>query len=277
MRSYLQEEVHIAALESTTDELIEKLELLKDAGQLDLSPDTLSQFKRVLQTADLVKFAKSKPPIQKAEGDRAAIENIVVTTKEALPEPTEEELLQNEAYLEEVIAKKQRKRIYIAAAIFGFLLLGGIGGSFAYFGFKKVKDTVFGYPTKDLLEGEWVQSSYGFPPVLIETPEVLTRQELELPAEAAELVENNFMFQYGSYLGLFSTTVNITTYKNKENDPDFQGALGGMLASLEGNGLKNITTKEDEFNSKSGVKGLKVYGSGTMSTGPNENQKFNML
>src|SRR5690606_9814486 len=44
VRSYLEEGVHISALESTTDELIGKLEMRKDAGELKLDDDTLAQF-----------------------------------------------------------------------------------------------------------------------------------------------------------------------------------------------------------------------------------------
>ncbi|HCO83901.1 MAG TPA: hypothetical protein DIT95_10250, partial [Arenibacter sp.] len=75
-------------------QLIEKLEMMKDAGQLKLDQETIQQFKKVLQTSDLVKFAKSKPESSVAEQDRKSVEQIVIKTKEAIPEPTEEELLQ---------------------------------------------------------------------------------------------------------------------------------------------------------------------------------------
>jgi len=98
VRSYLEEDVHVSALESTTDQLIGKLELMTDAGELELDKETISQFKRILQTADLVKFAKSKPETSVAEQDRKAIEDIVVKTHDALPEPTEEELMLQAEY-----------------------------------------------------------------------------------------------------------------------------------------------------------------------------------
>ena len=41
VKGYFEEEVKVDALESTTNELILKLELLKDAGQLDISKETL--------------------------------------------------------------------------------------------------------------------------------------------------------------------------------------------------------------------------------------------
>ncbi len=261
IRSYLEEDVHVAALESTTDQLIERLELLKDSGELELDEDTIGQFKKVLQTADLVKFAKSKPPTSVAERDRGVVKQLVVKTKEALPEPTEEELMLNEEYLEELIKKKQRKRIWIAAAVFAGLLFFGGAFSFAYFGFKKVKDTVFGYPTKDLLENEWVTSSYGFPPIELETPDVLLRQDQELPEEVRDALKDVHVFSYGSMLGIFSVTTSSATFKEAK-EANFEAAVGNALASFEANGIKNIIPKEEEFFSKSGIQGLKIYGSG---------------
>ena len=40
-------------------------------------------FNQILQTADLVKFARSKPPTSQAENDRKSVEEIVIRTKEA--------------------------------------------------------------------------------------------------------------------------------------------------------------------------------------------------
>ena len=98
VRTYLEEEAHVSALESTTDQLIEKLELLSDAGELPLEKQTVDDFKNVLKTADLVKFAKAQPEMKVAESDRQVIEKVVVNTHEVLPEPTEEELLLSQSY-----------------------------------------------------------------------------------------------------------------------------------------------------------------------------------
>lgn len=262
VRSYLEEDVHVSAMESTTGQLIDKLEMLKDAGELNLQDETIIQFQKILQTADLVKFAKSKPSTSVAEKDRKLVEQIVVKTHDALPAPTEEELMQTEEYLEELIKKKQRKRIYLAAAIFtGLIILGG-AFSVAYFGFKEVKDTVFGHPTKDLLEGEWVVSSYGYPPIEIETPDVLIRQEVELPEKAAEVVESHQTFMNGKVNGIFSVSTNSTTYK-EAIDPDFEAIVEANLVQFESMGVKNLLTKTDEYATESGVSGLKTYGTGT--------------
>ena len=62
----------------------------------------------MLQNADLVKFAKSLPEVHTATEDRKVVEHVVIETKEALPEPTEEELRQKAAYQEQ-LAKKRKK------------------------------------------------------------------------------------------------------------------------------------------------------------------------
>jgi hypothetical protein len=279
MRSFLEEEVHVTAMESTTSELITKLEMLRDAGELKLDDDTIFQFQKILQTADLVKFAKSKPASSIAEQDRKLVEEIVTKTHEALPEPTEEDLLLDEEYLKELAKKKQRKRIYWAAAIFAGILILGTVFSVTYFGAKQVRDTVFGYPTKDLLEGEWVSSSYGFPPIELETPEVLLRQEPDMPKETKELIKELQAFSYGNYAGIFSVSASSITFKNQEEDPNFEAVIGATLTNFEQLGLKNIITKQEEFVTQSGVKGVKTFGTGTLETpdGDSKRAKYNIL
>ena len=98
VRRYLEEEAKIDALESTSEELLTKLELRKDSGLLDLDRETLKSLRGVLKNADLVKFAKSMPEVYTASEDRKSVELVVKETKEALPEPTEEELREKAAY-----------------------------------------------------------------------------------------------------------------------------------------------------------------------------------
>jgi len=262
VRSYLEEDVQVSALESTTDQLIDKLELMTDAGDLELDKETISQFKRILQTADLVKFAKSKPENSVAEADRKSIEQIVVKTHDALPEPTEEELMQQAEYLEELAQKKQKKRIIIGViSLISLIVISAVSVTI-YYGYEYTKDTLLGHPTKELLEGEWVQSSYGHPQVLIETPKVLVRQEVKLPAEAMAKINELQVFNYRSSIGLFTMMSSSTTLANPEEEPDYTLSIEAIIKQFEQNGAKDIITKDEEFITISGKKGLKVYGSG---------------
>ncbi|SHI66677.1 hypothetical protein SAMN04487911_104119 [Arenibacter nanhaiticus] len=270
VRSYLEEEVHVTALESTTDQLIDTLEMMKDAGQLKLEEDTIKQFKKVLQTSDLVKFAKSKPETSVAEQDRKSVEQIVIKTKEAIPEPTEEDLLQREEYLEALAKKNQKKKLVLTAVIgISILLIAGVA-TIGYYGFGYVKDTVLGHPTKELLEGEWVQSDYGNPPIGLQTPKVLLRQPVKLPPEAQANIKEIQAFAYRSSLGLFTVATTSMTL-TQAVDPNFEQTAEQLLKAFEAQGNKIITTKEEEFYSVSGVKGAKLYGSGKFSV-PESNE-----
>jgi flagellar basal body-associated protein FliL len=262
VRSYLEEDAHVTALESTTGQLIEKLELLKDAGELKLDDDTIKQFQQILQTADLVKFAKNKPSTTVAEQDRKLVEQIVEKTHEALPEPTEEELLEQAEYQEELERKAKKKKIKIAIISTIAVILIGITIAGVKFGFGYMKDTVLGHPTKELLEGEWIRSSYGFPPIQLETPQVLIRQKIKLPAEAKAAIADIQAFQYASPIGLFNIGTTSITLTQQDVEPDFEKTIEQILSNFESQGAKNIITKQEEFSTISGVKGVKIYGSG---------------
>ena len=262
VRSYLEEDAHITALESTTGQLIEKLELLKDAGELKLDDDTIKQFQQILQTADLVKFAKNKPSTSVAEQDRKLVEQIVEKTHEAIPEPTEEELLEQAEYQEELERRAKKKKIRIAVISAVAVVLVGITIAGIKLGFGYLKDTVLGHPTKELLEGEWVRSSYGFPPIQLETPQVLVRQKIKLPAEAKAAIADIQAFEYRSPISLFNIGTTSITLAQQDVEPEFDKTIEQILSNFEGQGAKNIITKQEEFSTISGVKGVKVFGSG---------------
>ncbi len=266
VRSYLEEDVHISALESTTSQLISKLEMMKDAGALKIEADTIDQFKKILETADLVKFARSKPASSAAEEDRKAIEQIVIKTKEAIPEPTEEELMQEAAYQEALLLRKRRKRWIQIGFSAAALVILALGASVFYYGFENVQDTLLRNPSKRLLEGEWVSSSYGYPPIDLSAPEVLIRQEVVIPPEEKDKIKNTQVFSYynpETMLGVGTTSTMLV----EPTDPDYQKSIDEVLKEFVDKGARNIITKQEEFSSASGVPGLKVFGSGTFQTG----------
>ncbi len=77
VRSYIERELHIPALESTTDELIETIKDFNKISTLDLPKKTIKNLESLLQEADLVKFAKSKPVSSEIEMHRVDTENII--------------------------------------------------------------------------------------------------------------------------------------------------------------------------------------------------------
>ena len=271
VRRYLEDEVHVSALESTTDQLMTRMELLMDSGELNLEPGTLREFRSVLETADLVKFARSRPEVKAAEADRLRIERVMVNTHDAIPEPTEEELMEQEAYREAQRQQRRKKRMWIAAGSLAGLLLIGAVGTIGYYGFQTVRDKVLGTPTKSLLEGDWIASSYGYPPILLETPEVLYRKEAELPAEAAGSIRDMDVFAYDNPKANFSVFASSTLFADPKTEPDFEQAVERVLERLEQSGARNLITKQESFTTVSGVEGIKVYGSGRFQV-PDSNE-----
>ncbi len=258
VRYYLEEDAHITAMESTTDELITKMELLRDSGNLKLDNDTINQFKNVLKTADLVKFAKSIPEDTVVSGDRKAVETIVVKTKQALPEPTQEELMEQEAYVESIVKKKKKQQLKTAILAAAGVLVIAIGVLTYIFGFNNLKDSVFGHPNKSLLENQWVGSSYGYPSMYVETPEVLQRVE-DLKMNETVGTNSHQRYSYGDIHGNFFIQLNVATYK-KEEDFDAKKAIDDAITRVEVAGAKNMVVKQEEFMSPTGKQGNKVFG-----------------
>lgn len=88
VRGYIERELKIPALESTTDEIVETLMDFNKIKSIDTSKETIQTLKELLQEADLVKFAKSKPLAFEIEEDRKDAENIISNLK---PKPIVEE------------------------------------------------------------------------------------------------------------------------------------------------------------------------------------------
>ena len=271
-RNYIEEEIHIPAMESTTSELIEGLRKAAKQQKLKLSNETVENLEKVLKQADLVKFAKVKPLDFEIEEDKKRISSSIVTIHKSIPEIVEDNdelALWNEQQKElaRIQKLKKQKRVRIITTIgivLGMLMLFVLG--LIYFkGFDYVKDNFLGHPTKDLVEGEWVFSEYGNPGVKIETPKVLKRMDASkaLPKDAAALIKDMQLFVYGSMLDDFYITVATSTFK-QEVQLDLDKAVEGSLKVMESQGAQNIIVKTEEFDTQQGITGKKSYGTMTI-------------
>ncbi|QDO95642.1 hypothetical protein FNB79_03330 [Formosa sediminum] len=284
LRKYLDEKVYDRALESTTDELVNRLHLLKEGNQIDFSKDTIKNIESILKRADLVKFAKSAPDIALAEIDKQTIASEIDHVKEVLPEPDEEEKLLNQQYKEAQERKKKRRKIMISvAAGLGVIALVFAGFVFKY-GFNYTKDTLLGVETKQLLEGKWVRSAYGYPPITISTPEVLARLETPVPDELKDKIHST-KFGFGTLQDNFSVTV--STLKTVAQNPQAPQSAGQQpqenqgielteaaeraIKQFELNKVTDITVKQEEFTTPNGAHGLKTFGNGHIPVGNSDN------
>ena len=268
LRQYLDEKVYEQSLESTTNELITRLNTLKAANQIKLSKETIRNIETILKRADLVKFAKSKPDYQLAKLDKNTIELEIDHVKEGLPEPTEEELLQDLAYREALAKQQKRKKMKQILAILVGVFLISVTGIVIHSGFTEVKDTVLRNPSKLLLEKKpWVTSEYGAPGITISTPIVLERQNTEIP-EAMKGKVQTATFAYAGVDTPIDIVINSSKFatepdkngKEKEAPIDVLQVAEGVLNTFEEKGATNIITRNEQFITPNGQEGIKTFG-----------------
>jgi hypothetical protein len=276
-RNYIEEAIEIPAMESTTSELIAGLKAASLKKKMKLSQETIENLFTVLKQADLVKFAKSKPLEFEITEDRNRIQKAILTLDEAIPVevPIEEDTILNEAQKQKqikILLRKKRTQRITVAVLSVFLLVSTITIYFmATKGYNYVVDNVFGHPTKELLEGEWVKSEYGNPGVIIETPKVLKRIDLtkSLPKDGMALIKEMQSFGYGSLSDNFYIMVSTLKYK-KETTLDLSKSIESSLKVLESQGAQNMIVKQEDFQTNKGVTGKKGYGTFSRIDGENQ-------
>ena len=271
-RNYIEEEIEIPAMESTTSELIAGLRRVANQKKLKLSKETLENLEKVLMQADLVKFAKVKPLDFEIEEDKKRISSSIVTIHKAIPtvvEQNDELEAWNEQQRElariQKLKKQKQVRIITTIGIVITILLLSLLALIYFKGWDYVKDNFIGHPTKELAEGEWVYSEYGNPGVKIETPKVLKRMDVTkiLPKDAYAVLKEMQMFGYGSMMESFNIVVSTIKYKT-ETDVNFDTVLEGNTKSWEAIGGQNILFKQEDFNTLKGITGVKAYGTMVM-------------
>ena len=286
VKEYLEDEVHILAKESTTDELLDKINVLQKTGKLNLSIETINNLKRVLRNADLVKFAKNKPSDNNAEYDRETIENVVIKTKEAIP------VIQPEPQINEYKKEPSRrrypntritrlkKRIIISICSLAFFFIFVVTYTIVRLKYFTT------YAKYDKME--WVTSDYGYPITELTTPQILIRKQIVDITEYKSVIDKQYTFYYGSLNSPLYIMTNIITFKKDSQNKTSQqeGQNSGLtldpqkvneivLSQLDRAKAKNITTLTEEYTSPNGAKGMKVFGG--MSIPDEKGNYFNAL
>lgn len=91
IRTYIERELNMPALEKTSDEIMQTLQDFNDAETIETNKEILAKLQGLFKEADLVKFAKSKPLAPEIEEDRKDAEQVINNLK---PKPvvTDDEL-----------------------------------------------------------------------------------------------------------------------------------------------------------------------------------------
>lgn len=257
-REYIEEIFEIPAKESTSSELVQLLNRSIKAKKIKLSKEIIADLKRVLQTADLVKFAKGEPDLSEIEADRKKAAEISVEMDKAIPKFAEEQSARVRLR-EQRYRKRKNIRIWVpVGATVLLLLVTGI-----IYVFNSVADGLkinLFESNKRILNREWITSEYGFPSVKIETPEAMTRVAIPTAKAGEENPQANFVYQNtATNLIINLSTTAVQTDENTDLEQIFNRKIQLLEQSL---GAKDVKSQAEKF-TQEGIEGLR--GSGTFS------------
>lgn len=265
VRRYIDNKVYGHAMESTTVELIQNIEKETEAKGVSITDKTKERLEKVLQKADLIKFAGMSGDGISAKEDREAINDIIYNIHQVLPPPSEEELLLDVKYRKEQARKAKMRKILTYAAGITLAIVIGMAAWIVAVGYENWKDQVFGNELRALYEGERYTSKYGAPEVTISTPEILERN-IEfasdlIPAGSADAL-NAFVggdLKDDFYIMVATLQLDEESAK-KGTEIGSSVMISPLLKELENVGASNITTLDEEVE-RNGTKGHKISGS----------------
>ena len=259
LRSFFEKEVYDKALESTTIELILKLNNLSEIKSFAITKNSINRIEDIFKRADLVKFAKYLPEKSVIKNDLKIINEEVKLFSVLLPEPSEEEKLKNLNYQKQAEKKLRNERLKIVSIstasllIILFILSGFLNG------FQYTIDKITFNENLKLLNKIWIKSEYGSPGIFAETPDAMLRINSE-----NGFLYDDFKLDSQFYFSNSNQSIEffISNYSSdsKIEPENFQSILDSNLDDLESRGLQNMLVKYDEFETKNKGKGLFISG-----------------
>ena len=247
-REYLESQIKIPAMESTSKELILRINLLRDSGNYNFEKSKISKLESLFTKSDLVKFAKSLPTKSDIKNDFDIISDFIDDT----------EKIYNEKFniVEDIEPEIEEYSIIDDLKTFlkySFLILSSILLiSILIFGYYPVRDTILMNPTKILISKEWFTSQYGSPPVELNSPNILVRSN-------DTLYDSKFVM--GDFKDAFFLAIDFKDVVQVDNNPSLDLIKNDLINQFQTMGSKNILLKDDQFTIKSGDTGLRLFGS----------------
>lgn len=264
IRRYIDSKVYGQTLESTTGQLIKELKIAMNEKGMHITDKTQSRLEEILQKADLVKFATAGGDAISAKEDRQRTMEIINNIHRVLPPPTEEELMQDAAYRRKQELKKRARKtaLGVALAVVALLIAGGVWSYMI--GLDNVKDKVLGNELRDLTEQQWLTSEYGMPPVQMNTPDILVRQDTtSLSDQFAVIAATVDQFATGDvsddfYIGVITFTLKGEVAEDQKQLPTDM-VHDNMIKLLDGMGATDILMLDNEVEIN-GIKGVSLEG-----------------
>ncbi len=233
------------AMESTSNQLINKLNLLKASKKINLSDNTISSLAEVLENSDLVKFARLEMDQNTITSDQIKIKGIISSAKKSIPNNEE---MDNEKRRQEEVRflnklKNKKIRYIISSAITIILTISSI--VIFLFGAPKSIESITFNSDKKLLNQDWVESVYTEFNLRLQTPDALVRSSDSLSNDLNYISKNE------------SISISLYVKTKTEN----QDVLNDLLEDFQIRNFKNVITKEEQLELGDGNKANKIFGS----------------
>jgi len=233
------------AMESTSNQLISKLKLLKTSKKINLSENTINSLAEVLGNSDLVKFARLEMDQNTITSDQIKIKEIISSTKKSIPNNEQrdnEKRKEEELKFQKKLKNKKIRYIVSSALTVIFTILAIV---IFLFGAPQSIDSLSLNSDKKLLNQDWVESVYTEFNLRLQTPDALVRSSDSLSNDL------NYVSKDGS--------ISINLYvKNKTEEQD---VLNDLLNDFKKRNFKNIITKEEQIELDDRNKANKIFGS----------------
>ncbi|MBB1150943.1 hypothetical protein H4K35_12620 [Myroides sp. NP-2] len=274
-RAFIEDTFDISARELTTFETISILKNTLRDKDIKIDPKIIKEFKRVLDTADLVKFAKSQPADNEIVADTSNTQKIINEINAAYPisAATQTERIR---LREERKRKRKRLRLGIPLMLSGALMLV-IGIVYLVNSTSERNLNVFTFnSSKRLLNQEWITSTYGSGVGLtVSTPEVLIRKNDPTVGDSGiDGIESIQQFKGGD-LGdpIFITLSTIQTGKDfKYSEEEIMDHSLKLI--IKNHTVDGIEITHEKFENASGLTGLKAKGSLLLKSEKGKDQKI---
>jgi hypothetical protein len=237
-KTYLHRRLSLSTEQRTSKELIGLLDSHgKNEPYYQQTKEQQTGLKELLNRAELYKFAKQMVTDEQRSADLLLISQTI--------EAYEEGYLRKLEALTTVPQKKNRLKQRAIIAVSTLIVVLGTLGVYGYLtGYQNLWDSITLNPFKKSYQQVWVLSSYGFPPVSIESPEALIRNE------------EGFSWNLNEDL-----TVSIRIEKREsESEIDFVALSEAQLLRFEKEGFSTILPKSEIYNTKEEVTGYHSFG-----------------
>ncbi len=237
-KTYLHRRLSLSTEQRTSKELIGLLDSLgQNEPYYQQTKEQQTGLKELLNRAELYKFAKQSVTDEQRSADLLLVSQTI--------EAYEEGYLRKLEALTIVPQKKNRVKQRTIIAVSTLITVLGSLGVYGYLtGYQNLWDSITLNPFKKSYEQTWVSSSYGFPPVSIESPEALIRNE------------EGFSWNLNEDL-----TVSIRIEKSEsESEVDFVALSEAQLLRFEEEGFSTILPKSEIYNTKEEVTGYHSFG-----------------